>query len=213
MKPRISIIDYGLCNLYNVTNAFEYVGGDTEIIDSSKQVKDADYLILPGVGAFKDGMKGLENRNLINSIKEHVSKKKPFLGICLGMQMMLDVSFEFGEISGLGIIPGQVKKLPNKGSDNRAHKIPHIGWNNLEILNKEIQNKTILKTQDSFSSMYFIHSFSALCNNKKNLLAETNYNGISIASVIFDENSYGCQFHPEKSGEAGLKILKEFINL
>ncbi len=212
MKTRVDIIDYGLCNLYNVSNALKHVGADIKIIDKPDQVKNASHIVLPGVGAFKNGMRGLTLRKLINPIKDFVKSGRPFLGICLGMQMMLTKSYEFGEIDGLAIIEGKVVKIPNINSKNIKHKIPHIGWNSLNI-NKDVENNQLVKTQDKKSSMYFVHSYKAECEDKKNILATTSYNDIPIAAIIKEENAYGCQFHPEKSGMYGLKILKQFIQL
>ena len=212
MKHKISIVDYGLCNLYNVSNSFEHVGADVKIISTPDEVYKAERIVLPGVGAFKNGMRGLNLRKLIDPLKEHVHKKLPFLGICLGMQMMFDISYEFGEIEGLSIISGKVEKIPDHGANRQSHKIPHIGWNKLEILDKNAKNAPTFKLQNH-SAMYFVHSYRAICENEENLLAKTIYNGLDIASVVFSENSFGCQFHPERSGKDGLRILKEFLNL
>ena len=212
MKTKVSIIDYGLCNLYNVSNALKHVGAEVEIIDKPIQVKKASHIVLPGVGAFKNGMRGLTLRNLVEPLREHIKDKHPFLGICLGMQMMLTTSYEFGVIDGLDIISGKIVKIPNNNKEKIKHKIPHIGWNKLNT--DSIDNsKTILKSQNSKAAHYFIHSYMAECDYKENILASTNYNGISITSVVNVDNAYGCQFHPEKSGKYGLKILNEFIQL
>ena len=210
MKIKISLIDYGLCNLYNVSNAFEYVGADISIVDKPEQIKKASYIILPGVGAFKNGMRGLKLRGLIDPIKEHIEKKRPFLGICLGMQMMLSKSYEFGEIDGLDVIPGNVVKIPNKNKNNVSHKIPHIGWNNLSFLDSYAQD-SIFDKKINKSSMYFVHSYKADCDNKNNIVAVTNYNDIEINAIIKQDNAYGCQFHPEKSGKYGLMLLNDFL--
>ena len=205
---KVSIVDYGLCNLFNVSNALEHLGANAEIIESPDDIKRATHIILPGVGAFKNGMRGLGMRNLIEPIKEHIHNEKHFLGICLGMQMMMSKSFEFGEIEGLGIINGDVIKIPASNSENIKHKIPHIGWN--RIIYKEDK---LLTRQNSKSSMYFVHSYKAECKNEENVLAYTLYNDVKITAIIKSKNAYGCQFHPEKSGEYGLKLLDEFIQL
>ena len=205
---KISIVDYGLCNLFNVSNALEHLGANAEIIESPNDIKRATHIILPGVGAFKNGMRGLAIRNLIEPIKEHIHNEKPFLGICLGMQMMMSKSFEFGEIEGLGIINGDVIKIPASNSENIKHKIPHIGWN--RIIYKEDR---LLTRQNSKSSMYFVHSYKAECKNEENVIAHTLYNDVKITAIIKSKNAYGCQFHPEKSGKHGLRLLNEFIKL
>tara|TARA_B100000965_G_scaffold99662_1_gene81669 strand:+ start:1495 stop:2118 length:624 start_codon:yes stop_codon:yes gene_type:complete len=205
---KISIIDYGLCNLYNVSNALNHLKVKVEIIENPKDVTNASHLILPGVGAFKNGMRGLRIRNLIEPIKEHVDKNKPFLGICLGMQMMLSKSYEFGENAGLNIIDGEVVKIPQTNNTGRAHKIPHIGWNKIIYKKDKIMNG-----QNSKSSMYFVHSYKAECRKSENVLAHTIYNDIEITAIINSKKAYGCQFHPEKSGKYGLCLLNEFIKL
>ena len=210
MKPKITVIDYGLCNLFNVSNALEYIGAEVIITDRHEEIKKASHLLLPGVGAFKNGMEGLNERGLTDPIKEHIEKKRPFFGICLGMQMMMSKSHEFGEIDGLGIIEGIVTKIPTRNSKNISHKIPHIGWNKL-IVNNNNDTHDLLKGQDDKSSMYFVHSYRVNCNNNKNIMATTNYNDVKITAIINKDNAYGCQFHPEKSGKNGLKILKQFI--
>ena len=133
MKPKISIVDYGLCNLYNVSNAFEHIGADVKIISSPEEANKAERIVLPGVGAFKNGMRGLNLRNLIDPLKEHAHKKLPFLGICLGMQMMFDISYEFGEIEGLNLISGKVEKIPDHGTNKEKHKYIHIMSLHLKI--------------------------------------------------------------------------------
>tara|TARA_Y100000768_G_scaffold64460_1_gene44509 strand:+ start:19629 stop:20252 length:624 start_codon:yes stop_codon:yes gene_type:complete len=205
---KISIIDYGLCNLYNVSNALDYLKAKVEIIEKPEDVTNATHLILPGVGAFKNGMRGLKIRNLIEPIKEHIDKDKPFLGICLGMQMMLSKSYEFGEISGLDIIDGEVVKIPHINNTGEAHKIPHIGWN--KIIYKEDK---LTNGQNNRSSMYFVHSYKAECKNEESVIAHTLYNDVKITAIIKSKNAYGCQFHPEKSGKHGLHLLNEFIKL
>ena len=207
MKNRIGIVDYGLCNLLNVYNAFIHLGGDATIINNSKTIKDFTHIILPGVGAFKDGMKGLNDRKLIDPIKDHINQNKPFLGICLGMQMMLDKSYEFGEVNGLGLIKGKVIKIPNKNPNGNKHKIPHIGWNEINY-----KRDSSFKVSNKLP-MYFVHSYMVQCSNEDNVIASCDYNQIEIESIIKNGNSFGCQFHPEKSGNSGLAILDKFMKL
>ncbi len=211
LNKKVSIIDYGLCNLYNVMAAFESTGASVEFVDSKEKISDAQYLVLPGVGAFKDGMTLLNKKGLANEIVNHIHSNKPFLGICLGMQMMFDKSFEFGEHSGLGVINGNIIKIPDIGNDMVKHKIPHIGWNNL-VLNKNI-SKNLINLASNNDSMYFVHSFMADKIDNDNVLAHVDYNGIQIPSIITIKKSIGCQFHPEKSGKHGLSLLHNFLNL
>ena len=206
MNNKIAIIDYGLCNLLNVYNAISYVGGDADIIDDPKVIGNCSHIVLPGVGAFKDGMEGLRMKGLIDPIIKHSENNKPLLGICLGMQMMLEKSYEFEEVDGLGIIKGDVIKIPNFNVDNNKHKIPHIGWNEINYNNNNFKLPNNMP-------MYFVHSYMAKCDRADNIIATCNYNKIKIESIIGIKNSYGCQFHPEKSGKPGLEIINKFINL
>ncbi|HAU2056463.1 TPA: imidazole glycerol phosphate synthase subunit HisH, partial [Legionella pneumophila] len=166
------------------------------------------------VGAFEDGMKGLTTLNFIEPIKQFARSGKPFLGICLGMQMMLSRSTEFGQHEGLDLIAGEVVSVPSHGVDGQLHKIPHIGWNELVSTSEgEDWCHTILKNIPLNSSVYFVHSFMAMPSNPKKRLADTLYDGQAISAVIKDENMYGCQFHPEKSGEVGLSIIQQFLQI
>jgi imidazole glycerol-phosphate synthase subunit HisH len=173
-------------------------------------------LILPGVGAFADGMKGLKDRNLIEAIQEYSKNGRPFLGICLGMQMMMDDGEEFGNHQGLRLIPGKVIAIENTTVDGLQHKVPHIGWN--ELMRSKWQDS--LYWQDSIlsgikenESVYFVHSYTAYPEDEKHRFADVYYGGRRISAVIRKDNLYGCQFHPEKSGNTGLKIIKNFLEI
>ena len=210
--PKVTIIDYGIGNILSVRRAFEYWGAEVVITDSPQRIENAERLVLPGVGAFADGMTGLRDRNLVKPIQKFASKNRPFLGICLGMQMMMEIGEEFGRYEGLGLIPGIVSKIPDTGVDGCTHKIPHIGWNGLSIPSvKSDWSKTILNGIQSGSSVYFVHSFTAVPENEKNRLADCYYNGRIISAAIQSDNLYGCQFHPEKSGQVGLSIINNFL--
>tara|TARA_Y100001935_G_C17310048_1_gene515206 strand:+ start:2154 stop:2807 length:654 start_codon:yes stop_codon:yes gene_type:complete len=213
-KLKVTVIDYGVGNLLSVIKALEKCGADVILTDSPDLIKNAERLLLPGVGAFADGMRGLEDRNLIDPIKTFSEKNRPFMGICLGMQMMLSVSDEFGEHKGLDLIPGKVTQIPTNKPDGSIHKIPHIGWNELIPFSDENSwKKTILNNIEPKSSVYFLHSFVANPIKNEHVLANCNYNGIFLTSIIHSRNMYGCQFHPEKSGPVGLKILNNFCNV
>ena len=205
---KISIIDSGLSNLYNVSQAFEYIGAKTNIVSCNDDTIH-DHLVLPGVGSYERGMNSIKKIGLIDKIKNHVESNRPFLGICLGMQMMFKRSYEFGEHKGLDIINGDVVKIPSKNNANDTHKIPHIGWNDNMV---KINNKLTVNMWDSFS-MYFVHSYMSTSVNNENIISTVNYNGIDIISMVNYKNSYGCQFHPEKSGEDGLNILRNFTRI
>lgn len=209
---KVTVIDYGVGNLLSVCRAFEYCDAEVLLSDSSRDVEKAERLVLPGVGAFKDGMEGLRERGLIEPIKRYSESGKPFLGICLGMQMMLDFSEEYGIHEGLGLIPGKVVSIPETGTNGKPHKIPHIGWNGI-ILPCDGANweNTILTGIPVGECFYFVHSFAAVPSGIEHRLADCNYNGRIISAVIASGAMYGCQFHPEKSGEAGLNILRNFL--
>ncbi|HAT1771274.1 imidazole glycerol phosphate synthase subunit HisH [Legionella pneumophila] len=210
----VSIVDYGVGNLLSVARAFQYFDASVNLVSTPEEIMSADRLVLPGVGAFEDGMKGLTTLNFIEPIKQFARSGKPFLGICLGMQMMLSKSTEFGQHEGLGLIAGEVVSVPSHGVDGQLHKIPHIGWNELVSTSEgEDWCHTILKNIPLNSSVYFVHSFMAMPSNPKKRLADTLYDGQAISAVIKDENMYGCQFHPEKSGEVGLEIIKQFLQI
>ncbi|CAI2717003.1 imidazole glycerol phosphate synthase subunit HisH [Nitrospina watsonii] len=212
--PRVSIIDYGISNLLNVVRAFEHCGAKTQVAESPGDVVDAERLVLPGVGAFADGMNGLRTQNLVEPIKAFCKSGRPFLGICLGMQMMLESSEEFGHHSGLELIPGKVVPVPRVGIDGTPHKIPHIGWNELKLPPQRADwHNTILDTVEPGAPMYFIHSFMAAPINDGHRLADCLYDGQQLTAALNKDNLYGCQFHPEKSGEMGLGIVRKFLNL
>lgn len=197
----IAVIDYGAGNLFSVKNALDYLGYENVFTNKADDLKKADKLILPGVGAFPDAMKMLDETGLIGTIKEEANKK-PLLGICLGMQMLFEKGYEFGETEGLGFIGGSVKLMTPPDL-----VIPQIGWNEL-IMNKECP---ILKDIGEKPYVYFVHSYAAECDSK-DVAAYTDYGG-RVTACVMKGNVYGCQFHPEKSGETGLRILKNFAEL
>lgn len=198
----ITIIDYGMGNLKSVYNALKKVNFDCQISSEVTDIEIADKLILPGVGAFKDAMDNLQNLDLILPIRKKVNDGCPLLGICLGMQMLFDEGYECELRKGLGFIEGKIKLMNSKEN----FKIPHIGWNRLEF-NRE--NK-ILNNINKESFVYYVHSFMATEMIDENLIAYSKYGDINIPGIVNKGNVYGMQFHPEKSGEVGLKILKNF---
>lgn len=198
----IVIIDYGMGNLKNVYNSLKYLNIPSKISNDISEIKAADKLILPGVGSFNKSVENLEKLELIEIIKMKVQSGTPLLGICLGMQMLFKKGYENGESEGLGFIEGRVEVLEPK----YKVKIPHIGWNRLE-LNKESK---ITKGLDKNSFVYYVHSYGATNFKDTELIAYSDYGGIKIPSIVCSNNVYGTQFHPEKSGVVGLKILKNF---
>lgn len=198
----IAIVDYGAGNIFSVKNALDYLGLENILTSDKDSVKSADAIILPGVGAFPSAMKMLENSGLTETIKEE-AVKKPFLGICLGMQMIFEKGYEFEECDGLGLIKGSVRKM-----EETELIIPHMGWNRLEVLN----NCKLLDGLGDNEYVYFVHSYKAECADN-DISAYCEYGGRVPALVYDGKYVYGAQFHPEKSGETGLKILKNFGGL
>jgi glutamine amidotransferase len=203
----IAIIDYGMGNLRSVQKAFEKYCSNVIVSSSAKDIMDADKIILPGVGAFKVAMDELKKRCLISPIKASIEKGKPFLGICLGLQLLFSESEEGGRIKGLDIIKGKVKRLKEKD----GLKIPHMGWNRISAKRKA-QSAKILNGVTDNSYMYFVHSYYVAPEDKGIILCETDY-GINFASGVRKDNIYGFQFHPEKSQTVGLKIVENFVKL
>ena len=195
----ITIIDYGMGNLKSVYNALKKVNFDCQISSEVTDIEMADKLILPGVGAFKDAMDNLQNLDLILPIRKKVNDGCPLLGICLGMQMLFEEGYECELRKGLGFIGGKIKLMNSKEN----LKIPHIGWNRLEF-------NRILNNINKESFVYYVHSFMATEMIDENLIAYSKYGDINIPGIVNKGNVYGMQFHPEKSGEVGLKILKNF---
>jgi glutamine amidotransferase len=202
------IIDYGVGNLFSLTSSFKFIGQDVTVTSDKKKIAEADKLILPGVGAFSDAAKALRETGLYEVVKEEAHKGKPLLGICLGMQMLLSKSYEYGEHDGLDLIPGNVKSIaPVIGE---GLKVPHIGWNALVFPEGKPKSK-IYKYVEPGEHVYFVHSYyGADC--AEYVSAYSEYGALLTASVEL-ENVYGTQFHPEKSGKTGLNILKAFCEL
>lgn len=198
----IAIIDYGAGNIFSVKNALDYLKLESILTSDKKEIENADAIILPGVGAFPSAMKMLDKSGLTDTLKAE-AEKKPFLGICLGMQMLFSKSYEFEECDGLGFIEGKVDKI-----NAPDLIIPHMGWNKLEILNE----CPLLEGLPEDSYVYFVHSYQAYCDDK-NISAYCEYGGKVPALVYNGKNVYGAQFHPEKSGETGLQILRNFGKL
>lgn len=202
----ILIVDYGMGNLMSVAKAFERAGADVKVSGAPEDLDRADKVVVPGVGAFGDAVKGLSRRNLLNPIKEAIEQGKIYLGICLGLQLLFSRSYEGGLFKGLDIIKGEVRRFPRYGL-----KVPHIGWNQVEF---SIQRKdcVLLKGIPDASFFYFVHSYYAAPLNKEMIMARTEY-GERFASFIWKDNIYGVQFHPEKSQELGLAFIRNFVEL
>lgn len=213
MKPQISIIDYGIGNLYSVSRAFEVCGADVIFASTPEEVASAGHLVLPGVGAFESGMAGLHERNLVDPIRAHAADGKPLMGICLGMQMFATVSEEFGEHKGLDLIPGRVHALPKAASNGDQLKIPRIGWAGLYKESDVNWEQTPLADLKEGNAVYLVHSYEVRPENPSHQLAFSWFGGQAVCTVIRSGRLIGCQFHPEKSGPIGLKILKSFVSI
>ncbi len=199
---RIAIIDYGMGNLRSVQKAFEHIGVSAEITSDATVLARADGAVLPGVGAFADCIKNLTETGLVPTIREFVASGRPFLGICLGLQLLFDSSVEGGQYEGLGLLPGQVVSLP------RDRKVPHMGWNSLKIL----QTEPLFMGLPEEAYVYFVHSYHAAPADPSILSATTDY-GIPVTAAVQRGNLFATQFHPEKSGDVGMQILRNFGGL
>ena len=201
----IVIVDYGLGNLFSVRNAFKLLGVEAVLSSKPDDIRNADRLILPGVGAFGDGISNLKRLGLDGVLtSEVVDKKKPFLGICLGLQLLADRGFEYGEHPGLGWMRGEVRKLDVEKS---GFKLPHIGWNSIQT----VRPSPLLDGIPPDADFYFLNSYHFICGNSEDLVADSSYGG-KVTAVVQRENIFGVQFHPEKSQDNGLRLLENFVN-
>ena len=202
----IAIVNYGVGNLFSLKSSLDAIGAETVVTGDAKTLREADKIILPGVGAFEDAVKKLRATGLDDVIKEEAAKGKPIMGICLGMQMLLEKSFEYGEHIGLGLIKGEVRPIDEVIPKDL--KIPHIGWNELKFQNGKHE---IFKYINEGDFVYFVHSYyGAKCD--ESVIATAEY-GEHLTAAVAKDNVCGCQFHPEKSGNVGLKILRAFCEM
>ena len=201
----IRIIDYGVGNLFSLKSSLRAIGIDVDYTGNPAEIRKADKLILPGVGAFRDAREALRSTGLDRVVQEEAGKGKPLMGICLGMQMLFDRSYEYGEYEGLGLIPGEI--VPMAGRIPKDLPIPHIGWNELMLK----QPSPLMKNTANGDYVYFVHSYYAE-TPAEYVIATTDY-GVEMTAAVQKDNVYGCQFHPEKSSEVGLSILKAFCEL
>jgi len=200
----IAVIDYGVGNLFSLTASLKYIGAETIVTNKKEEILAADKIILPGVGAFEDAIEKLKNTGLVETIVSETKKGKPLLGICLGMQLLFEKSVEYGEHEGLGLIPGEIASIEDDLSCEL--KVPHIGWNSISI-----KDDPLFKYIKNGEYVYYVHSFyGRKC--EKNTIATSEY-GITITGAVRSGSVYGTQFHPEKSGQTGLNILRAFEEL
>lgn len=200
----IAIIDYGTGNLQSVKKAFDFIGAESVITDNPEIINACDRILLPGVGSFGDAMDSMHKSGLVETVKQNALSGKPFLGICLGLQLLFEESEESPGVKGLGIFKGKIKKF----SSDMGLKIPHIGWNSLEIKQKD----TLFKNVPENSYVYFVHSYYLHAEDEEDVATVTNY-GIDFHSAVGKNNVFATQFHPEKSGDVGLQILKNFASM
>ena len=215
MAKVVTIVDYGIGNIFSVTRAIEHFGVSVLLTDRASDIASAKTLVLPGVGAFSNGMQGLRDRSLVDPLRAYARGGRPLLGICLGMQMLFTKSTEFGEHEGLDIIEGTIEPVAiPQDVAGRDMKIPHIGWSELHVPDgRAAWKNSILGEVAPGENCYFVHSFTAVPAHPESRLADTFYGKSLISAAVQKNNVYGCQFHPEKSGSAGLKIIKSFLEI
>lgn len=212
---KIAVVDYGIGNVFSVCNAVEKAGGDVTLTRDADTLLAADRLILPGVGAFRRAMEALNDLGLTETLAKYRETERPFLGICIGMQVMMDVSEEFGEHPGLGYVPGRAQRI-DKGVDDDM-RVPHIAWATLDAPEGQDTNALWAGTplsvfEASRESVYFVHSFHCHPADRDGIIAVANYQGQELTAAVRHGNTFGVQFHPERSGEVGQKFIKAFID-
>ena len=212
-KQPITIIDYGVGNLLSVQRGLEKCNAQVSISSDPDFILTSQKIVLPGVGAFPKAMKALSDLKLDIVIKDFAKSNRPLLAICLGMQLLMDVSYEFGSTPGLGLVSGSVKQIMSDSEDHEVVKVPHIGWTGLyPSAEKENWKNSILQNVTPGEATYFVHSYMVHPTDSENLLAHAIYGGMNIPAVISKKQITGCQFHPEKSAGVGLKILESFVS-
>ena len=212
-KNYIAIIDYQLSNLFSVKHALDHLGMECVITSKKRQIAEASGAILPGMGAFGDAMANLRKMGLIDVIQTHIEAKKPFMGVCLGFQLLFDESEEFGRHQGLGVIKGKVKRFPETNKKGQSLIVPHIGWNSIfyDTASKSAWRSSPLQALKNHEYMYFVHSFYVQPSSKKMTSSYTDYQGFQFCSSVSEKNIFGTQFHPEKSGERGIQLYKHMF--
>jgi glutamine amidotransferase len=213
MSREVLVLDYGIGNLRSICHAFEHCGAEVNLSGDPRSIRKADRLILPGVGAIGDCLHELSQRGLMDELTKYSELERPFLGICVGMQLMLDISCEFGKHECLGWIEGGVVPIPATGPSGVRRKIPHIGWKSLEFPDGRCEwAGTVLSGIEPGSCVYFVHSYAAEPQNESFRLSEADYGGFRICAALSKGSLSGTQFHPEKSGPVGLQIIRNFIS-
>jgi len=216
---KVTMVDYGLGNVFSAAKALEACGAHVVLSDHPDVIRQADKLVLPGVGAFRQGMDALHERGLVGPIRDFARSQKPVLGICLGMQMLFDVGREFGDCEGLGLIPGSVDLIDGKESDGSPLRVPHVGWN---ALVPAVPDATAANPWEGIlfaglpattAFVYFVHSYVARPSVAAHVLAHFRYGDQTLVAAVRSGAIWGCQFHPERSGQTGLHIIRNFVHL
>lgn len=214
MTNKTIVVDYGIGNVFSVCNALKQLGAEAELTGSLSAILAADRVILPGVGAFARAMEALDAKGLSDTLRNYVAKARPFLGICIGMQVLMDRSTEFGNHQGLGLVSGQVERIADHGRSGNHLRIPHIGWADLQVSNQVADSwiGSALDATGKHEAVYFVHSYHCVPSNPSERLAFVDYDGAEVTAAIRRDNIVGVQFHPERSGVAGQKILQAFLH-
>jgi glutamine amidotransferase len=207
--PVVALIDYGMGNLHSVAKALEHAGASVRMVKDSEDLAACDRVVLPGVGAFRDCIQALQAQGLDEALPAYIKTGRPFLGICLGMQVLMDVSLEFGHHQGLGLIPGAVKPFP-EGLVEQGCKIPHMGWNDVAFAEGTAMHPGLAPLQGK--QVYYVHAYYCAPENPEHILAACSYGSFPFASAIGRDNIIAVQFHPEKSQQAGLAMLHNFVH-
>ncbi|MBU1196104.1 MAG: imidazole glycerol phosphate synthase subunit HisH [Proteobacteria bacterium] len=208
---KIAVIDYQMSNMFSIKNALDRLGYENEVTSDYKKIMSAQGAVLPGVGSFPDAMENIKALNLAPAIKDFISNGKPFMGICLGLQLLFSASEEFGHTKGLGIIEGTVRNFKSQPSIER---IPHVGWNQIKKMNLSNEDSNDHRPLDQIMDneyFYFVHSYFVCPENEEDILTTTTYDDFEFCSSVLSKNVFASQFHPEKSGDKGLKILTNFF--
>ena len=211
----ITLLDYGMCNMLNVARAFEHMGAQLRITEDPADVATAERLVVPGVGAFQNSIHEVTSRGFGDAIRRYVDTGRPLLGICVGMQILFEGSEEFGDHAGLGILAGRVKAIPATGIDGQPQRVPHIGWNHLvaPATGRDWQGTLLEPLRGKNPAVYFVHSFAAEPADPADRLADCLYGGHRICAAVQRGNVMATQFHPERSGETGLAVVRHFVSL
>jgi imidazole glycerol-phosphate synthase subunit HisH len=215
MKHRVTVVDYGMCNMLNVARAFQHLGADPLITEDPADVGRAEMLVVPGVGAFEDSIREVVSRGFADAICRFSESGRPMLGICVGMQILFEASEEFGLHKGLGILRGRVKAIPSIATDGTPLRVPHIGWNHLvpPESGRTWGDTVLAPLTHENPAVYFVHSFAAEPDDQSIRLADCQYGGNRICAAIQRGNMVATQFHPERSGTVGLSIIQQFLDL